>query len=134
MQNIINQCYIKASISFLLSFIQHSHYLILVGWAFQKTRKLHLITMLLTAGSWFILGIWYGWGYCVCTDWHWQVREAMGIHDRSDSYIHFLLQKITGSDWDKQFVEDSTVLIFGICMLLSIGLNINDRRKRNLFR
>ena len=34
------------------------------GWAFPKTRKLHLITLSLTAFSWFILGIWYGWGFC----------------------------------------------------------------------
>lgn len=106
----------------------------ITGWAFQKTRKLHLITMLLTAGSWFVLGIWFGWGYCVCTDWHWDVREAMGIQDRSDSYIHFLLEKITGSNWDRQFVEDTTVLIYGICFLLSILFNLRDRRRRRKFR
>ena len=100
------------------------------GWAFRKTRKLHLITMLLTAASWFILGIWYGWGYCVCTDWHWQVREAMGIYDRSDSYIHFLLLKITGIDMNKQWVEYGTLFIFGICFLLSIGLNLRDYKRK----
>jgi hypothetical protein len=90
--------------------------------------------MLLTAASWFILGIWYGWGYCLCTDWHWQVREAMGIHDRSDSYIHFLLLKITGIDMDKQLVEDATLIIFGLCFLLSIGLNIRDHRRKYIKR
>ena len=102
----------------------------IIGWAFPKTRKLHLITMLLTVGSWFVLGIWMGWGYCACTDWHWQVREAMGIFDRSDSYIHFLLLKITGRDFDTQWVESTTLIVFSICLLLSIGLNIRDRRKR----
>ena len=106
----------------------------MVGWAFRKTRKLHLITMLLTAGSWFLLGIWFGWGYCVCTDWHWQVREAMGIHDRSDSYIHFLLLNSTGIDWNKQFVENATLIIFGLCFLLSIILNIKDKRSHHLSR
>ncbi|HCN84632.1 MAG TPA: DUF2784 domain-containing protein, partial [Sphingobacteriaceae bacterium] len=67
-----------------------------VGWIFPKTRRLHLITMSLTAFSWFILGIWYGWGYCFCTDWHWDVREKLGYHDRSNSYIHFLILKLTG--------------------------------------
>lgn len=98
----------------------------IVGWIFPGTRKLHLITMLLTAGSWFVLGIWYGWGYCVCTDWHWQVREAIGIHDRSDSYIHFLLLKITGVDWDKQLVEQATLIIFLLCLILSCWLNYSD--------
>ena len=33
------------------------------GWAWKKTRPWNLVTLLLTAGSWFIVGIWYGWGY-----------------------------------------------------------------------
>ena len=37
------------------------------GWIWKKTRRLNLVTLLLTAGSWFILGIWFGWGYCLCS-------------------------------------------------------------------
>ena len=99
----------------------------IIGWAFPKTRKLHLITMLLTAGSWFILGIWFGWGYCLCTDWHWQVREALGYKDRSNSYIHFLVNKITGQDLDQAFVEKATLIVFFVCFLISIVLNSRDR-------
>ncbi|MEO5906489.1 MAG: DUF2784 family protein, partial [Saprospiraceae bacterium] len=44
------------------------------GWIFPKLRRWNLITLLLTAFSWFVLGIWFGLGYCVCTDWHWAVR------------------------------------------------------------
>jgi hypothetical protein len=103
----------------------------IIGWIFPKTRKLHLITMLLTACSWFILGIWYGWGYCACTDWHWQAREALGYHDRSNSYIHFLILKMTGRDLDPQLVETATLWIFLLCFVLSVWLNIRDwRRKR----
>jgi hypothetical protein len=96
-----------------------------IGWAFAKTRKLHLATMLLTVFSWFVLGIWFGWGYCACTEWHWQVREILGYHDRSNSYIHFLLLKLTGKDFDRQLVEYATLVIF----LLSFGLNIYLRFK-----
>ena len=102
----------------------------MVGWAFPKTRKLHLVTMGVTAFSWFVLGIWYGWGYCPCTDWHWQIREAMGFHDRSNSYIHFLLLKLTGIKIDPGLVDKGTLVIFGICFLLSIWLNIRDRKKQ----
>jgi hypothetical protein len=102
----------------------------IIGWIFPKTRKLHLITMLLTAGSWFILGIWYGWGYCACTDWHWQAREALGYHDRSNSYIHFLILKMTGRDMDPQLVETATLWIFLLCFVLSAWLNIKDRRRK----
>jgi hypothetical protein len=51
-----------------------------VGWAFRKTRRLHLVTLLLIVFSWFILGIWFGWGYCVCTEWHWQVKLRLQLN------------------------------------------------------
>lgn len=113
-------------------FVFHSVFTLfnIVGWAFPKTRKLHLITMLLTAASWFVLGIWYGWGYCVCTDWHWRVRESLDYHDRSNSYIHFLLLKLTGKNFDPQLVENLTLIIFLLCFILSLSLNIMDKRKR----
>ncbi len=102
----------------------------LSGWAFRKTRKWHLVTILLTAFSWFVLGIWYGWGYCFCTDWHWQVREAMKLHDRSQSYIHFLIWKTTGINMDPWLVERGTLIVFLLCLVLSVWLNIRDRKKR----
>src|SRR5262245_13634428 len=110
-------------------FIFHTAFTLfnITGWAFRKTRKLHLVSILLTAASWFILGIWYGWGYCVCTDWHWQVREQMGIHDRSDSYIHFLILKLTGKGLNPVLVERTTLIVFFLTFILSVVLNIRDR-------
>lgn len=102
----------------------------IIGWIFPKTRKLHLVTMLLTALSWFVLGIWYGWGYCLCTDWHWQVREALGYNDRSNSYIHFLLLKLTGKDLNPRLVDKITMVGFLLSFVLSIWLNIKDWRKK----
>ena len=102
------------------------------GWIPRKTRKWNLVTLLLTAGSWFFLGIWYGWGYCLCTDWHWDVREKMGIRDESDSYIHFLLLKLTGINFDKKLVDTVTLIVFFSALAISIWLNTRDyRRRRN---
>lgn len=100
-----------------------------VGWAFAKTRKLHLVTMLLTIFSWFVLGIWYGWGYCTCTDWHWQVRDILGYQDRSNSYIHFLLLKLTGKDLDRQLVENATLVIFLLSFSLNLWFQFNGNKK-----
>ena len=87
--------------------------------------------MVLTAASWFILGIWYGWGYCACTDWHWDVREALGYHDRSNSYIHFLILKLTGRDLDHGLVEKGTLFVFLAAAVLTVWLNVRDwMRKR----
>ena len=113
-------------------FVFHSVFTLfnMVGWIFPRTRKLHLITLSLTAFSWFILGIWYGWGYCVCTDWHWDVRDKLGYEDRSGSYIHFLILKLTGADLDAELVERGTLIVFLLSFALSIWLNIRNRRRK----
>ena len=100
----------------------------ITGWMFHKTRKLNLVTLLLTAFSWFVLGIWYGWGYCFCTDWHWDVREKLGYHDEQQSYIHFLIVKLTGLNPDAKLVETGTVIVFTISLVMSLWLNFRDRR------
>jgi hypothetical protein len=97
-----------------------------LGWAVKKTRKWNLITLLLTALSWFGLGIWYGWGYCVCTDWHWRVREYLGYHDMPNSYIKFLILKLTGIDFPSQTVDTVTAVVFFLSLMLSIIFNIKD--------
>jgi hypothetical protein len=111
-------------------FIFHTAFTLfnIVGWIFPKTRKLHLVTLTLTALSWFVLGIWYGWGYCICTDWHWDVRAKLGLTDRSNSYIHFLLLKLTGINMDPKLVETGTLVVFLLSFALSIWFNIKDHR------
>lgn len=102
----------------------------IVGWAFTKTRKLHLVTLSLTAFSWFVLGIWYGWGYCFCTHWHWTVREKLGYNDSSHSYIHFLILKLTGANLNPQLVEIGTLVLFLLSFALSIWFNVKSYRRR----
>ena len=99
----------------------------IIGWAFRKTRSLHLITLSLTAFSWFVLGIWYGWGYCFCTHWHWNIREKLGYTDHSDSYIHFLLLKLTGLNMNPDLVDSVTLIVFIVSFALSIWLNVRDK-------
>ena len=102
----------------------------ITAWLFRATRKWNLITLLLTAFSWFVLGIWYGWGYCLCTDWHWNVREHLGYHDQQGSYIHFLLLKLTGINFNPNLVETTTLVVFLVSLVLSCWLNIQDWKKR----
>lgn len=102
------------------------------GWIWKKTRKWNLICLMATAFSWFILGIWYGWGYCFCTDWHWEVRDRLGYGDESRSYIHFLILKISGINLDYKLVETWTVIVFAISLIGSVILNLRDRRKSRI--
>jgi len=121
---------------FLNGFFFVFHTLIILfnsfGWIFRSTRKWNLVLLLLTAFSWFGLGIWYGLGYCPFTDWHWQVRRHLGFHDQTDSYVHFLILKITGIDFPIHNVEQATLLVFLLSLTLSIILNLRDRRRRRL--
>src|SRR5437868_16927 len=96
----------------------------IVGWIFRRTRKLHLLTILLTALSWFVLGIWYGWGYCVCTHWHWLVREHLGYSTPSNSYIHFLIYEITGANLNEEMVQKATLYVFLFTFVMSVWLNV----------
>ncbi|MGB4269597.1 MAG: DUF2784 domain-containing protein [Spirochaetota bacterium] len=100
----------------------------MVGWISVKTRKVHFFTMIVTGFSWFILGIWYGWGYCFCTDWHWQVREMLGKPVPFNSYIQFLVYEITGYIPDANITDFFVVTIFFMSLLISTVLNIRDYR------
>ena len=102
----------------------------LTGWAWQRTRRIHLATIGLTILSWFGLGIFYGWGYCPCTDWHWQIKRQLGETGLPKSYIKYYTDKLTGSAWDP-VVADATVLILGLsAFALSCWLNTRHRNSK----
>lgn len=114
-------------------FIFHTIFMLfnLFGWIWKRTRKWSLYSILLTYSSWFILGIWYGWGYCLCTDYHWDIRRQMGIVDHSDSYTHFLILKTTGLNLNQELVDYMTLGALVAATIISIVLNGRDwRRKR----
>ena len=113
-------------------FVFHSGLILfnLFGWMWRKTRRLNLLILLLTAFSWFFLGIWYGFGYCPSTDWHWQVRAQLGYYDMPHSYTKFLVDTFTGMDVDAGLVDAAAVAGLGIAFAASIYTNIRDWKKR----
>lgn len=104
-----------------------AHLLIVVfnlfGWIWKKTRKAHLVCVLLTAGSWFVLGIWYGWGYCPVTDWQWDVKHRLGETNLPSSFIKYYADKLSGTSIDAALVDAWTGILFGIAALLSVYFN-----------
>ena len=102
----------------------------LFGWIWKTTRRWNLATLLLTAFSWFGLGIWYGFGYCPCTDWHWMVRRELGYTDMPNSYIKFLIHQLTGLDIDAGVVDMGTAIFFLLALIISFYVNFKDFKKR----
>ncbi len=103
----------------------------LFGWIWKRTLKWNLITLLLTGGSWFILGIFYGMGYCPLTDWHFKVLRHLGNQDLPNSYMKYIGDRITGLDFDAALVDILTLVCFFAALAVSLTLNVlNWYRKR----
>ena len=123
--------YVALDISF---FVFHGTLVIFntTGWIWERTRKLHLVTIGLTILSWFGLGLFYGWGYCPSTDWHWDVKRKLGETDLPNSYIKYYMDGMTGLSWDPTLVNTS-VLFFGVgALFLSVWLNWRDWKRRSI--
>lgn len=103
------------------------------GWLWKRTRRWNLITLGLTAVSWLLMGLWYGIGYCVCTDVHYRIRTAMGIDDPSGSYLQLLIWKLSGWWPAESLVNTWAGIVFGAAVLGSVVTNVLDwRRKRSM--
>lgn len=96
---------------------------ILVGWIWKRTLKLHLAAVLLTAFSWFVLGLRYGIGFCPCTEWHWRVKMLLEEPELPHSYLKYLADTWTGKDFDPFLVDVLTFLGFFLAAALSIARN-----------
>lgn len=101
----------------------------LFGWLVKRWRKLNFITLLVTFASWILLGIWKGWGYCFLTDWHYQILHRLGERNLPNSYIAFLVEKLTGWLPETDLVNGLTVGLATVALICSIWVNffLNNR-------
>ncbi len=99
----------------------------LFGWIWKRTRRLHLLVIGATYLSWYGFGLFYGFGYCPCTDWHWDVKRALGEQDLPASYVKYYADAVTGMEWDAWLI-DRIVLGCGFtAFVISIYLNVVRR-------
>ena len=101
----------------------------LFGWLFKPLRKANLIVLLLTGASWFILGIFYGIGYCPFTDWHFDILHKLGHTDLPNSYVSYLVERLTGYRPDSKLTDTLTLLFYFLALAASIYVNF-FRKKR----
>jgi len=106
----------------------------LFGWIPERLRKWNLLTLGLTAFSWFVLGIFYGFGYCFLTDWHWQIRDQLGYANPYNSYIHFLVSTIFSIDVSAEIVDLFTGILFAAAVIMSVITNVKSLKRKKLNR
>ncbi len=102
----------------------------LFGWIWKKTRKVNLITLALTGASWFILGIFFGIGYCPLTDWHWKVLRKLGYESLPGSYMKFLIDRVFNTDINPDLVDIATLIFFLLALIVSVYLNFLKHRSK----
>lgn len=99
----------------------------LFGWIWPNTRKVNLITLLLTGFSWIGLGFFFGWGYCPFTEWHWDVLKAIDDNVKlPNSYITYLVKRLTGILLNNETVEGLT--LGGYLVALGVSVYFNFRK------
>jgi len=109
--------------TFFLVFHTLLIFFILFGWIWKRTRLVNLILIILTAGSWTILGIFYGFGFCPLTEWHFSVLRKLGHYNLPASYIKYLADRITGYECNQVWVDRVTLLGLIIALVCSVFSN-----------
>jgi hypothetical protein len=102
----------------------------LFGWILPSARKAHFICILATAFSWFILGIWFGWGYCPVTDWQWRIKEKLGEANLPSSFITYYADKITGMRFRESVIDIVTLAAFLTAAIVSVYVNFFMKAQR----
>ncbi len=105
---------------------------ILFGWIYKGLRLLHLVVVVLTGASWFVLGLFYGIGYCPLTDWHWKVLRQLGERDLPTAYVQYILDRLLGISISPAFSDAITLLGWMAALLIAVYLQyLKRKQKRN---
>lgn len=102
----------------------------LLGWIWVKILRLHLLSIGLTALSWFVLGIWYGFGYCFITDWQWDVKQELGETNLPESFITHFVNQVLGLSVSVALIDWITVGLFVVVAIISVVRNWRIRKRR----
>lgn len=102
------------------------------GWMSRRTRLAHLVVLGLTILSWFGLGVFYGWGYCLCTDWHFQVRRQLGYAMTETSYIQLLIRQLFGLTISRELADSlaAGVLVLIVLATITVWIRVWQQQRR----
>ena len=103
----------------------------LCGWIWKKTKRLHLAVISITAACWFILGIWYGVGYCPITDWEWHIKEKLGESNLPSSFIKYYADRLFHRPVAASLIDDITSMCFFCAATLSLYVNFFIKKRKS---
>lgn len=95
----------------------------LFGWLLPPARPWHLLMCALIVASWFGVGLWKGWGYCLVTDIQWRLLRRLGRPVPHTGYVPMLWQRLTGMAPDARRVDRITEWGFYLCSVVSLWVN-----------
>ena len=82
------------------------------GWLYGPTHPYQLALGGLILLSWFGLGVWKGFGYCLITDLQWKVRRLLGSEPPTEYYVKYIIDTVTGGDAKPSMVNAMTTYVF----------------------
>ncbi len=103
---------------------------ILFGWICRKWRVIHLTAVVLTGLSWFVLGLFYGIGYCPLTDWHWSVLRQLERTGLPTAYVQYILDRLLGIQITPSFSDTITLLGWLGALLISVYLQYRHKKRK----
>ena len=101
----------------------------LLGWLHPRTRRLNLFTLLLTGLSWTLLGLFYGFGYCPFTDWHFMVLDRLGTPTPFTSYIPYFLDRMLGVRVSDGLADRLTLWCYLAALACSVSVNFLFKKR-----
>jgi len=112
---------------FFLNLVLHIIHLSIIGfflfaWIIPEYRGLHLILSFSIFFSWFGLGLFYGFGYCLVTDLQWKLKKESGYDPETPYYIKYIADKTTGANINSKLSNMVTTYTFFVISILSIVL------------
>lgn len=115
-------------LTWLLQGVMHLLHLSIIlftifGWLLPPARPWHLLLCLMILASWFGVGAWKGWGYCLVTDMQWRLMRRMGEPSPPFGYVPMLWQRLTGRAVDARRIEQVTQGVFYLSVLASLRVN-----------
>ena len=102
---------------------------VLSGWIFPQTRRPHAWLLILILIAWFGIGLYKGvLGYCPLTDWHWDIKRALGERGMSSSFVEYMVEKISGVNFSRKLVDGFTLGGLIMACIMAVVMFVKSRR------